>query len=520
MASASAASSGTQDSASAGPFPLQLSDGIVKDAQGKPYYIVADAAWTLLANLPFCSTPTDSTCNSNNNIAYYFKERAAAGFNTALVALACDTYITCVGWWDRLTRPLLVRLGRWQPANTGAAYDGTLPFTGSVSGCSPKSSWPCWNLADPNPGYFAEFVQLVSVAAYYGMQVGIVPINNNQCEGSYGQETLKNNTKAAVSAFGSYLAGRFKALPNVIWFEGNDYTCFTTRDDDDLNYSMATNLVSGGDSHLQTLEVGNGGLGNGPYSSLSDKTNPWSGVLGLNFIYTYSATYHATRSAYEQSASIPAFMGETNYQGEDNTGAQNSSAIKGCSPASLGLPPYCPVRERQQEWWAATSGSNAGQMTGNAHVYTFDSSWAANLNTTPDQQFVSMATFLRNLKWWLLVPDSGNTLAYCGSSGTACGTNAGVSGNNITSNYVTAALTSDMTEAVMYLPNAFSGSVTINLAKFPGTVTGQWFDPTTGSYSPVSGSPWSNTGTQTIAKNSVTHSDGTSDWVLLLKAPQ
>jgi uncharacterized protein DUF4038/collagenase-like protein with putative collagen-binding domain len=517
MAPASAALSSGQISAPAGPFPLRLSNGVVKDAQGQPYYIVADAAWTLLANVPFCSTPTDDSCNRNDNIAYYFKERAAAGFNTALVALACDTYITCVTTWDRLTRGLVSRLTHWHPAaGTGAAYDGTLPFTASVSGCSPSGSWPCWNLADPNPGYFAELVQLVNVAARYGVQVGIVPINNNQCEPSYGQQDLKNNTTAAVSGFGSYLASRFKSLPNVIWFEGNDYNCYTTAADDSLNYSIATNIISGGDSHLQTLEVGNGEGA----ASLTDVTNSWSSVLGINLIYTYYTTYYATRSAYGQSSSIPALMGETNYQGEDNTGGQNSSGITGCSSARLTSSPYCPIRERQQEWWAATSGSNAGQMTGNVHVYKFDGSWTSNLNTTPDQQFVSMTKFLRNLKWWLLDPDSGNTLAYCGSSGTACGTSAGASGNNVTSNYVTAALTSDNTEAVVYLPNAFSGSVTIDMAKFPGTVTGRWFDPATGSYSPVSGSPWSNTGTQTIAKNSGTHSDGTGDWVLLLTAPQ
>ena len=250
---------------------------MVKNAQGQSYYIVADAAWTLLANVPFCSTPTDDTCNRNDNIAYYFKERAAAGFNTALVALACDTYITCVTTWDRLTRGLLSWLTHWHPtAGTGAAYDGTLPFTGSVSGCSPSGSWPCWNLADPNPRYFAELVQLVNVAAHYGMQVGIVPINNNQCEPSYGQQDLKNNTTAAISGFGSYLASKFKSLPNVIWFEGNDYNCYTTPADDNPNYSIATNIISGGDSHLQTLEVGNGEGA----ASLTDVTNSWSSVLG------------------------------------------------------------------------------------------------------------------------------------------------------------------------------------------------------------------------------------------------
>lgn len=475
-------------------FPLQLLGNVVKTPAGTPYYIVADSGWDLLGEVPFCSNPYDPTCNGNNNIAYYFQQRAAEGFNTALVSLFCDTYIQCT-------------------ANTGATFDGTLPFTGSIGGCSPANSWPCWDLSTPNSAYFAEAVQLVNVAAYYGMQVAWMPIDQAQCEASYGQQAMVNNTAGAVSGFGTFLATTFKSLPNIIWYDGNDYSCYATGSSDNLNYSVVTHRISGGDNHLASLEIGVGG-GAGTYS-LQNTTNTWSTVVSLNGTYFYGTQNGINQAAYAAS-SIPVLMIETNYQGLDNNGNQNSASVTGCSSAALASAPYCPVRERTQEWIAATSGANAGQYTGNNHVFQFDSQWRSNLGTTPDTEFIYMANFVKALNFSTLVPDSGSTFAFCGSSGTGCGTD---NGNNVTTSNVTAAVSSDNTQAFVYIPNAYASTVKINLARFSkSNVVAQWFDPTTNSYSSVSGSPFTNSGTTTITKNAGTHADGTADWVLLFKA--
>jgi hypothetical protein len=56
----------------------------------------------------------------------------------------------------------------------------------------------------------------------------------------------------------------------------------------------------------------------------------------------------------------------------------------------------------------------------------------------------------------------------------------------------------------------------VNLAVFSGPVTVQWFDPTNGTYSPVSGSPFANSGTQTFTPATFnSQSDG--DWVMLFQ---
>jgi len=47
-------------------------------------------------------------------------------------------------------------------------------------------------------------------------------------------------------------------------------------------------------------------------------------------------------------------------------------------------------------------------------------------------------------------------------------------------------------------------------------VTVQWFDPSNGVYSTVSGSPFANSGTQVFTPSGP-DSDGNGDWVLLFQ---
>jgi len=50
-----------------------------------------------------------------------------------------------------------------------------------------------------------------------------------------------------------------------------------------------------------------------------------------------------------------------------------------------------------------------------------------------------------------------------------------------------------------------------------GLVTARWFDPTSATYTTVSGSPFTNTGTKQFTPPSGNHSDGANDWVLVLE---
>ena len=77
-----------------------------------------------------------------------------------------------------------------------------------------------------------------------------------------------------------------------------------------------------------------------------------------------------------------------------------------------------------------------------------------------------------------------------------------------TNDYASAAITSDNTTMVAYLPT--SRAVTVNMAKFAGSnVTARWYNPINGA--------WTTIGTY-AASGSRSFTPSSGDWVLLLSA--
>ena len=61
-------------------------------------------------------------------------------------------------------------------------------------------------------------------------------------------------------------------------------------------------------------------------------------------------------------------------------------------------------------------------------------------------------------------------------------------------------------------------ALTVNLAALAGIqVEARWYDPTDGSFTPVTGSPFAATGSQSVTPAG-TNSRGKTDWVLVLDA--
>jgi hypothetical protein len=74
------------------------------------------------------------------------------------------------------------------------------------------------------------------------------------------------------------------------------------------------------------------------------------------------------------------------------------------------------------------------------------------------------------------------------------------------------------TEAISYLPDPSSfASPVVDLADFAGPVTARWYDPTDGEFRPISGSPFTNSGTHTFTPTT-NNSAGDKDWVLVLQS--
>jgi hypothetical protein len=113
--------------------------------------------------------------------------------------------------------------------------------------------------------------------------------------------------------------------------------------------------------------------------------------------------------------------------------------------------------------------------------------------------------FFMPLAWSTLEPSQGPTMVPAGG---------GTVGNVL---YKPRALNATGTLGVVYVPDGTS--VTIDLARFTGAVRARWYDPTSGEYTTVAGSPFANSGTRAfVASSTVGANDGgAADWVLLLE---
>ena len=106
--------------------------------------------------------------------------------------------------------------------------------------------------------------------------------------------------------------------------------------------------------------------------------------------------------------------------------------------------------------------------------------------------------------WWTLVPDATNSLL---TSGLNSGLDRAV-----------AARAGDGSYSLAYLPSV--RTVTVNMAQLAGpNVAARWYDPSRGTYSAISGSPFPASGTQAF-RPAGSNAASFGDWVLVLESTQ
>ena len=129
--------------------------------------------------------------------------------------------------------------------------------------------------------------------------------------------------------------------------------------------------------------------------------------------------------------------------------------------------------------------------------------WGTALGSPGSRSATVASRFFSSINWHLLYPDSSRLLAPSGY------------GSYGSDSYALAALSSDRRLGVIYY--TASQNVTVNLWTMAGPVQAQWFDPSTGNYTTISGSPFANSGTRTFTPPG-SNGEGSSDWVLLLQS--
>ncbi len=348
----------------------------------------------------------------------------------------------------------------------GSTFDGILPFTGN-------------DFSTPNESYFARADRVLQLAAKHGFLVLLDPAET----GSW-LSVMQSNGVAKCRAYGQFLGQRYAGFDNIIWLHGNDYG-LPHADHDAANDALVSAIALGikdvDARHLHTVQF-NTARDLPPVMSTDDPR--WIPIIDLNAAYTYQATYVEVLAAYNYSPILPTFLVESRYEFED-------IAVLGSAPRNL----------RAQAYWALLSGAT-GQLYGNTYTWRFIGGWKEQLDSPGAVQMAYVTVLFGSRPWHDLVPDQSHTVVTGGFGTFGSG------------DYATAAMTPAGTLAMVYVPSA--RTVTVDLSRLSGPVTAQWYDPAAGTFTPISGSPFANSGSRALTTPG-DNADGDEDWLLVLE---
>jgi Protein of unknown function (DUF4038)/Putative collagen-binding domain of a collagenase len=443
-------------------YPLRASANrrYLIDQSDVPFLMVGDSPQNLIANLSVAEA------------ASYMANRRTYGINTLWINLLCGA---C--------------------NKEGKTFDGIAPFT--LVG----------DLSTPNPVYFRRADDMISLAATCGMVVLLDPI-----ETSSWLSVVRTNGKAKAFAYGQYLGNRYKNFSNIVWMHGNDFQSWRDATDDVLVQAVALGIRSTDQNHIHTVELNF--LTSG---SLDDPS--WAPVIELDAAYTYFPTYAQVLTEYNRPDAKPVSLVEANYEFEHNPMTDGGSA----------------QNLRRQEYWTMLSGAT-GQLYGSAHTWRLERGWEANLDTPGVMQLKYMRDLFVSRKWYALIPDQDHVVVTIGYDGFSCllgklvaqiGSHRGLIARvlshflkffgigSIPSNLcATTASTSDGSLAIAYLPTI--RTISVDMSKLAGPVKARWYDPTSGEYVDVEGSPLASSGHRRFRSPGRNRS-GAGDWVLVFE---
>ena len=387
----------------------------------------------------------------------YLENRRQKGF-TAVLVIMLDTTAT-------------------KNANGDSAFTATLPGTSTP------------DFSTPDELYFAHIDEIVGIAAQKGLLVELIPAYLGYQGGTQGwYQQMKANGVTKLASYGTYLGNRYKGFGNIIWVDGGDTDPTVTDVNgakiDPLYSRTVANAIKAADpAHLHTVH---GNAGNSPLDAWPGET--W---LDVSTVYTYPLVvdrvpvYMKALAEYAHAGSKPFFLIESTYEG-DTTYNPSAQTIR-------------------QQAYEALLGGAMGENFGNGVIWPFATGWQAAMESRGSQDMSHLAALFAARHAERLVPDAAHAFVTGGFG-------AGAS-------YVSAALASDGKVGLAYVPTA-SGAVTVSLAKMSSggsQVSARWFDPTSGAFTAVPGSPFPSSGNQSFTLPGA-NGTGDSDWVLVLEA--
>ena len=346
--------------------------------------------------------------------------------------------------------------------------DGDVPFT--VDG----------DFSTPNEAYFAHADWVIQRAAEKEILVMLVPAYLGFGGGNQGwYQDMVDNGAAKMRDYGRYVGQRYAGFTNVFYVQGGDY---------DPPMQALTREIALGirEFDTQALHTVHGHPGTVVLDYWNAASEPW---LQVNNVYTYGTVYSATLSEYARAGPFPLFFMEGRYENEN-------------------MPQGTEQRMRVQAYQSRLSGA-MGHLFGNNPIWHFDgpgifavspADWRLWLDSPGARSMTHHVDLLSAHEWWLLEPDAANTVL---TGGLGSGLDRAVAARTGTGSVVLA-----------YLPSL--RSITIDMGQLAGpSVAARWFDPASGSFTTVGGSPFPASGLQGFTPPGI-NSSGFGDWVLEL----
>ena len=354
------------------------------------------------------------------------------------------------------------------PAN---AY-GVNPWSGSQTFSS-----------TPTEGFWAHMDSVIAYAKTKGIYVMLYPdyLGADASQG-WSNET-GNSTVEQMKSWGSFIGGRYRNSPNVLWGIGGDVnpTTWQTKLD-----SMVSGIKSTGDTHLIMTRDENPTTTDTHWS-----TRSW---VTLNGTYPYwtnfdiQKVYQDAKSMRARKPPKPAGLQEAWYENEHSSTA---------------------TQLRQQSYYIVLGGALGFQIFGNCpnwHFSKYSGSFCGAgdwTNQLDSQGMINQRVFAKIIlsrKWYKLIPDTNHVVTTAGYGTWGDGT------------YVTTAYASDSSVVIAYMPTNRQLTLNTTYIKAADWVRASWHNPATGDSTYI--------GTYARASSQNFTPSGAQDWVLILDAQE
>jgi len=370
----------------------------------------------------------------------------------------------------------------------GRAWNGSLEYNRLATEAPDFTTW--------NETYWAFVDRLLAACEARGLLVLLFPAYVGIDQDQGWMEEITANGGARMEDYGAFIAGRYRHHRNVVWMLGGDKGVFGPR-----QTAAESGLLAGIESAAGPPPIHFSAEWAADMNGVEQR--PFGPSITLNSAYSWGNVIGASRLAFGQQATMPAFLLEEPY---DQEGPDGNNVAK----------QYATQPVRRYEWWGWLS-TIGGYVAGNGYVWPFKPGWKEHLDTRNTRDLGRLNAFMQSIPWHTLRPSGMGGAPKLITAGL--GTFDRPSKDAWNDDYVAAAVTADGRLLLAYVPPRHSGAITVDLSALRGPAQAQWFDPTTGVFTAIAGSPFAATGPTSFLPPASAHADGATDWLLVLRAP-